>query len=177
MVRRGPKTRGPQSFSDWEDFDKLCTMQCTKAEIASWWDCSVDTIVRRVEEEFQTKFAVVYAERKAKGKISLRRAQWQKAVDKQSVPMLIWLGKQYLGQTDKQESSGGLEDLVFTSSIGDGGQIIQEIKTSQDWEAQKTYDVKESLKLIQAEATKRLAQETKKEEAEANDGTKEADNS
>ena len=83
--------------------------------------------------------------------------------------MLIWLGKQYLGQTDKADGGSGLDDLVFTASIGEGGQIIQEIRTSQDWEAQKTYDVKESLIKIQEEARKRLEEESKKEEKTADE--------
>ncbi len=37
--------------------------------------------------------------------MSLRRLQW-KAAKENNVTMLIWLGKQYLGQTDKQEVSG-----------------------------------------------------------------------
>lgn len=35
------------------------------------------------------------------GKISLRR--WQFKMAEHSVPMAIWLGKQYLGQRDSQE--------------------------------------------------------------------------
>jgi len=165
MTRRGPKTRGPTDEKQWKEFDKLCAMQCTKDEIASWFDCSVDSIVRRVEEEYEVKFAVVYAEKKSKGKISLRRAQWQKAVDQKSVPMLIWLGKQYLGQTDKQDAMGALDDLVFTSTIGEGGQIVQTIKSASDWESQKTFNVKDSLKMIQEEAKKRIDEsENKKKE-------------
>lgn len=37
------------------------------------------------------------------GRISLRRAQWQAAVEEGSVPMMIWLGKNELGQSDKAE--------------------------------------------------------------------------
>jgi hypothetical protein len=36
------------------------------------------------------------------GKASLRRLQWQKASQLDST-MLVWLGKQTLGQRDKQE--------------------------------------------------------------------------
>jgi hypothetical protein len=38
------------------------------------------------------------------GRASLRRLQWRSA--EHSVAMQIWLGKQFLGQTDKQEQSG-----------------------------------------------------------------------
>ena len=165
MGKRGPKTKGPQSTKDWEEFEKLCEMQCTKNELASWWNVHPDTLVTRVEEEYGLKFSIVYDEKRSRGKISLRRSQWQKAVDQKSVPMLIWLGKQYLGQTDKQDAMGALDDLVFTSTIGEGGQIVQTIKSAADWESQKTFNVKDSLKMIQEEAKKRIEEsENKKKE-------------
>lgn len=99
MAKRGPKV----IQLDWEQFDKLCYIQCTQREIAAWFDCSVDTIERRVEEEFGIKFAEYYAEKKEKGLISLRRLQYQ-AAEKANTVMLIWLGKQYLGQKDRQET-------------------------------------------------------------------------
>ena len=37
------------------------------------------------------------------GKISLRRAQWQAAVEDRVPSMMIWLGKNELGQSDKAE--------------------------------------------------------------------------
>ena len=46
-------------------------------------------------------FSEVFKRKRGKGKISLRRSQFQLA---QTNPtMAIWLGKQWLGQTDKQE--------------------------------------------------------------------------
>jgi hypothetical protein len=171
MAKRGPKTKGPQTEKEWEDFDKLCEIQCTKDELASWFNCSTDTIVRRVEQTFEVKFAEYYAEKKSRGKISLRRAQWQKAVDQKSVPMLIWLGKQFLAQSDKQDSLNSLEDLVFTSSIGEGGQIVQSIKSARDWESQKTFNVKDSLKKIQEEASKRLDEAQNKKPKEDDEET------
>lgn len=86
---------------DWVQFDKLCAIQCTQAEIASWFDVSVDTIDRLVKRVHKMYFAEYYSQKKKKGLISLRRAQWQQACEAKSTAMLIWLGKQYLGQTDK----------------------------------------------------------------------------
>lgn len=42
------------------------------------------------------------AEGQGEGRASLRRRQF-KAADEGNATMLVWLGKQYLGQTDKQE--------------------------------------------------------------------------
>ena len=150
--RRGPKLKGPVNEKEMKIFEGLCEIQCTLKEIASAFDVTKDTIIKRIEEWYGEKFSTVFQQKKDKGKISLRRGQWKKAVDQKSVPMLIWLGKQYLEQTDKQDSGGPIEDLVFTSSIGEGGQIIQSIRSARDWESQKTFDIKASLEKIQNEA-------------------------
>jgi len=48
------------------------------------------------------KFADYYKRRQGKGHVSLRRSQVQNALNG-STTMQIWLGKQWLGQSDKQE--------------------------------------------------------------------------
>lgn len=83
-------------------------MQCTIAEISSWFDISEDTLNRRIQEKYDTNFAGHFAQKSGKGKISLRRAQFQKALSGNPT-MQIWLGKQYLDQKDKQEIELGEE--------------------------------------------------------------------
>ena len=87
--------RKPVSI-DLSDLEKLCTMQCTHAEIAAWFHCSVRTI-----EIYSKKpaFAEVMTVGRAKGRISVRRAQ-MKLLEAGNVTMAIWLGKQMLGQRD-----------------------------------------------------------------------------
>jgi len=82
--------------------DDLYVIQCTLEEIASWLDCPEDTIALRVEEHTGLKFADYYAKKRGKGKVSLRRKQFQTALAGDKT-LLIWLGKQYLGQSDKIE--------------------------------------------------------------------------
>lgn len=86
-----------------EDFEKLCGMQCTLIEIAGFFDCSEDTIENWCKKTYggQT-FSDVFKRKSAKGKISVRRKQFQVA-ESGNATMLIWLGKQYLGQAEKQE--------------------------------------------------------------------------
>ena len=36
----------PKKEIDQEQFEKLCGLQCTKEEVADWFDCSEDTIER-----------------------------------------------------------------------------------------------------------------------------------
>ncbi len=77
-----------------DDVVKLAAMGCTNTEIAAFCDCSVDTITRRFAEEI--------AKGREQGKTKLRRLQW-KSAEAGNVAMQIWLGKQYLGQSDKME--------------------------------------------------------------------------
>ena len=70
--------------------------------MASLAGVSKDTLERR--------FAAVIEKGKTGGKRSLRRMQW-KAAKGGNTAMLIWLGKQLLAQTDKQDVTSGGEKL------------------------------------------------------------------
>lgn len=86
---------------DKEQFEKLCSIQCTREEIAGFFNVSEDTIDRWCIREYGETFAAVFKQKRQIGKISLRRSQWKMA--QKNVTMSIWLGKQFLGQQDKQE--------------------------------------------------------------------------
>ena len=85
----------PKKYNiDTEQVEKLASFGCTNIEIGSFFGCSPD-LLEKSYSEFLTKG-------RDKGKIRLRKLQW-KAAEAGSHTMLIWLGKQMLGQTDKQE--------------------------------------------------------------------------
>lgn len=86
---------------DKEEFEKLCSILCTQQEIADWFKVSHDKIEDYCKTEYGLLFSVIYKKLSAAGKISLRRSQFQKAVEGNTT-MLIWLGKQHLEQSDKQ---------------------------------------------------------------------------
>ena len=79
---------------DTKEVEKLASYGCTNIEIASFFGCD-ESLIRKSYSEFITKG-------QENGKTKLRKLQWKQA-EKGNVPMLIWLGKQYLGQSDKQE--------------------------------------------------------------------------
>ena len=79
---------------DKDQVEKLAALGCTNTEIASFFGCSKDLISK--------SYSTNVTKGKEKGKIRLRQMQW-KSAERGSVPMLIWLGKQVLGQTDRQE--------------------------------------------------------------------------
>lgn len=92
----------PLKKFDYELFEKLCGIQCTAEEICAVMEISQDTLVRRTKLKYKKTFADVFKQKREAGKSSLRRTQWVKAMEG-SIPLLIFLGKNYLGQSDKNE--------------------------------------------------------------------------
>ena len=103
--KRGPK--GPSKLLSDNDFQRLLNMvriQCTQTEICSILGMSDTTLNRRLQERGYENFLDLYKRHNDEGRMSLRRMQWQAAENGNST-MLVWLGKQYLGQKDKQEQT------------------------------------------------------------------------
>lgn len=87
---------------DKDIFENLCEIQCTKEEIAKVFNCSTRTILRWCKETYGEQFETIYSQFSEAGKASIRRMQFASAKNG-SITMQIWLGKQYLGQTDKPD--------------------------------------------------------------------------
>ncbi len=63
----------------------------------------MDTMFRRIKEEKGITFAEYYKQKSAAGKMSLRRKQFTAAMEGDKT-LMVWLGKNWLGQTDKTET-------------------------------------------------------------------------
>ena len=85
-----------------ESFENLCGMFCTLPEVAYGLGVSEDTVERFCIREYGETYAETYKKVCCTGKISLRRSQFRSDIAG-NVTMLIWLGKQYLEQSDKVE--------------------------------------------------------------------------
>ncbi len=102
----------PRVEIDMSILEGMATIMCTAEECASVLGVSLKTIERRLKEDTGAGFDVFRKKHGDTGKRSLRRAQFELAIGtpardgKPAVPghptMLIWLGKQWLGQEDKQ---------------------------------------------------------------------------
>lgn len=88
----------PRKEIDQKQFENLCALQCTHDEICAWFDVTAKTLESWCKRTYGDSFSKVFAQKRGKGKISLRRSQWQLA--EKSASMAIWLGKQYLNQRD-----------------------------------------------------------------------------
>ena len=96
--KTNPKGAGrPHIKIDPLQVEKLAMIQCTQDEMSAVLGCSVDTLHRN--------YADVIKKGWEEGKMSLRRLQY-KSAEAGDRTLLIWLGKQYLGQRDKTELSG-----------------------------------------------------------------------
>ena len=85
----------PKKYNiDTEQVEKLAGLGCTNTEIAAFFGCSKDLIGK--------SYSTNVSKGKDKGKIRLRQLLW-KSAERGNVAMQIWLSKQYLGMTDKQE--------------------------------------------------------------------------
>lgn len=101
----------PKKDIDQDQFEKLCGLQCTEAEILGWFDITDKTLTRWCKDTYGESFSEIYAKKREKGKISLRRAQFRLA--EKSASMAIFLGKNYLGQKDVVEQTiTQIEDLT-----------------------------------------------------------------
>ena len=89
------------SEDDRELFKRLCGIFCTRKECASVMGVSVDTLDRLIAENFPDtpNYPEAFAEFSGEGRTALRRAQFDAAL-KGNTAMLIFLGKNYLGQSD-----------------------------------------------------------------------------
>lgn len=88
----------PQKNIDQKNFESLCALQCTEQEICDFFDVCTETLNAWCKRTYRHSFSEVFRQKRGVGRISLRRKQWQLA--EKSSSMAIFLGKQYLDQTD-----------------------------------------------------------------------------
>lgn len=107
----------PRKEIDQIQFEKLCELQCTRDEICSWFDVTDKTLNTWCKRTYGDGFSATYEQKRGRGKISLRRKQWKLADTNAS--MAIFLGKNYLGQSDNPEQNIDVEDSdAFFSEAG-----------------------------------------------------------
>ena len=117
MVRKG-RRKIVWSEREYKTLEGLCGIQAIINEIEEVLQIDHKTIDRLCKEHYRDEkgnplnFSQVYKKYSTTGKISVRRWQMQ-AAEKGNVSMLIWLGKQYLGQTEKQEFTQTDTNITF----------------------------------------------------------------
>lgn len=92
----------PKAHIDWKRVDQLLEAGCQHVEVAAYFNVHIDTLHQRCQDDHGISFPKYCSEKRTKGESLLRYAQFQNAM-KGNTSMQIWLGKQRLGQRDKEE--------------------------------------------------------------------------
>ena len=106
-ISKNKKGRPEIKFNK-EDLKTIETLGKIKAPydlIANHFGCSTRTIANKMADE-ESDFFHAYKKGFAKARMALAKKQLEIALGG-NVTMLIWLGKQWLEQTDKQEIDAG----------------------------------------------------------------------
>lgn len=118
------KAGRPRAEIDARQFEELCRIQCTQREICSVLGVSEKTLTRWCMDNYGLEYSQAYNKYADFGKKNLRHVQFRMA-EAGSERMAIWLGKQYLGQSDKQDIQiAEIEDTTRTEIedfLNDGG--------------------------------------------------------
>lgn len=88
-----------------DEVEKLALLHCTNTEIADFFNIPIKTL--------EYNFAKLIQKAKMTTKQRLRRAQLEVAL-KGNVPMLIWLGKNILGQQDQPIDTDNQQPLPWS---------------------------------------------------------------
>lgn len=98
----------PEIPIDWEKVDHLLKAGCLGTELAATFAMHPDTFYRRVTEKHGMGFTDFMQQRRADGDAAIRARQYEKALGTTDVgdnTMLIWLGKNRLGQRNEDKLS------------------------------------------------------------------------
>jgi hypothetical protein len=126
----GKKNKGgrPVKEIDYAQLQELCRLQCTGEECACVLGMRYETLNARLKADGHGGFLEYNKSNLGYGKASLRRLQW-KAANSGNTSMLIWLGKQYLGQSDKMETEAKNLNVNFIAP--------SQYKSPEEWEAEQ----------------------------------------
>jgi IS30 family transposase len=98
---------------DWNLVDDMLSKFCDGTEIAEALGINKETLYNAVQREKKLDYSDYKAQKRAEKKASLRAKQIELA-EKGDRGMLIWLGKQYLNQSDRQQQDIKIsQDLPF----------------------------------------------------------------
>ena len=106
VVKKKAKKNGrPETPIDWKQVENLLMAGCLGTEVAASIGISEDTLYRRVVKELKYESFTAYAVNfRQKGDSLLKAKQFESAIKDKNIPMQIWLGKNRLNQTDKNQT-------------------------------------------------------------------------
>lgn len=122
----GKPSARPNKPIDWDLVDKLLEAGCLGTEIAANFDMHPNTFYDRCQLEKKMGFTEYQAQKRGKGDSILRAVQFQTAVKDKDRSMLIWLGKQRLGQKEPEKEKAGITPEELINALGGFGKYVSE---------------------------------------------------
>lgn len=110
---------------DWNLVAEYLEAGCSGVEIAAQLGVHENTLYQRCKSDLDKDFVAYKQEKQASGDSILRKVQYEAAIKDKDRTMLIWLGKQRLGQKEKAEQDikvdGGINILFKPANEGSNG--------------------------------------------------------
>lgn len=116
----------PKLNLDPEQVRSLSAIQCTMIEMSHVLKCSVDHL--------EQNFSDIIKEGRTQGVMSVKRKQYELAMQGDKT-MLVWFGKNYCGQSDRQEIRSENLHVVHNTKEDDPqlkAKLVEEIQTMID---------------------------------------------
>lgn len=113
MRKKGAKSGIHGNCIDKTQFENLCKIHCTRDEICAVFGITDFTLYAWIKQQYGEDVSLkeIMSYYAAGGKASLRRIQWKQA--ETNPAMAMFLGKNYLGQSDRPaESEQELENAT-----------------------------------------------------------------
>jgi AraC-like DNA-binding protein len=104
----------PKKELDWKVLDSILQFGATLIDCSEMCGMSDDSIQRKIRDEHGCTFTEYRNRKMSRMRVRLLQKQYESAMAGNTA-LLIWLGKQHLGQTDKaedkitHETNGSLE--------------------------------------------------------------------
>lgn len=114
----------PAKHINWDRVEWLLKCGCSGVEIAAEFDMHPNTFYDRVLERYSLCFTELCSIKRANGDVLLREAQFSKALEKDNT-MMVWLGKQRLGQKENHDQVAPNNDKML-------GDILAEVKSMKE---------------------------------------------
>jgi hypothetical protein len=93
----------PKKEMNWEVLDSILQFGASLLDCSELCEMSEDSIQRKIKEKHEMTFSEYRDKKMSRMRVKLLRKQYEGAMAGNTA-LLIWLGKQYLGQSDKNES-------------------------------------------------------------------------
>ena len=100
----------------WASVKYMCMIHCTGEEIAGVLGMDYDTLNKNCKEAWHMPISEYIKQNNTNGKMSLRRMQW-KAAESGNISMMIWLGKQWLGQKENLDMNVTTDEQKEVESL------------------------------------------------------------